>query len=91
MARLAFRLKGSCIMSFTHSNGSANSCGIQAICLRIRSMLFLSDTMSLTVMRPSFNGVNPSMALRRDVFPHPDEPEMLAISPPLQLQVEVGE
>ena len=44
-------------------------------------MLFLSDTMSLTVMRPSFNGVNPSMALRRDVFPHPDEPEMLAISP----------
>lgn len=54
-------------------------------------MLFLSDTMSLTVMRPSFNGVNPSMALRRDVFPHPDEPEMLAILSPLQLQVEVGE
>ena len=64
-----------------HSSGNASSCGIHAICLRMASMLPFSNNVPFKVIRPSLNGINPSMALSNEVFPHPDGPEMLAISP----------
>ena len=72
--------KGNCTMSFTHSSGNASSCGIHAVCLRTTSTFSLSSRMPFKTMRPSFNGVNPSMAFSGD-DPHPEGPEILAISP----------
>ena len=79
--RLAFSPKGSCTTSFIHSKGSANSCGIHAICLLKASTLPFSNKRPFKVMLPFIKGVNPKIALSKDVFPHPEGPEILAISP----------
>ena len=72
MCRLAFNAKGSDIISFTHSEGRANSCGIQAICLRMASIVVGSSKIPPTLILPFLNGTNPMIALSREVFPRPD-------------------
>ena len=79
--RFTFSSNGRVTISFTHSNGSANSWGIHAICRRTTSMVDISSNVPPTWMVPSLNGTNPITAFNNEVFPQPDCPTMQAVSP----------
>ena len=72
--RFTFSSNGRVTISFTHSNGSANSWGIHAICRRTTSMVDISSNVPPTWMVPSLNGTNPITAFNNEVFPQPDCP-----------------